>query len=191
MEALGGNATFNFNDTLYDKIWTKKNQGKVDWSDKGATFTVEQSGDSPQLISNFYMLFGRVEVVMKAAPGQGIISSAILQSEALDEIDWEFKGGDTTQVYTNYFGKGDMSDYNRGAEYKSDPPQDGFHNYTLDWTKDRIQWFLDGNMLRELKYDDAQGGTRYPQTPCNIRMGIWAGGDVKNNAQDVVVSKSM
>jgi hypothetical protein len=188
MPALGSNATFNFNDTLYDKLWTPKNQGKVDWSEKGATFTIERSGDSPQLVSNFYMLFGRVEIVMKAAGGQGIVSSAILQSECLDEIDWEFLGSNSTHAMTNYFGKGNTTDFTRGKEYEMSPPQEEFHNYTIDWTKDRIQWWLDDKMLRELVPAEALNGKNYPQTPMNIRLGSWSGGDVQNNDKGVVVS---
>ena len=106
MPALGGNATFTFNDTMSDKLWEEKNAGKVDWSDKGTTFTIKSRGESPMIQSSFYMLFGRLEVVMKAAKGKGIVSSAILQSECLDEIDWEFLGSNTTHILTNYYGKG-------------------------------------------------------------------------------------
>ncbi|KAF1944710.1 hypothetical protein EJ02DRAFT_452304 [Clathrospora elynae] len=189
MQALGGNATFNWNKTGIpsdDKVWKKQNQGKIDWSEKGATWTVERSGDSPTAQSVFYMLFGRFEVVMKVAKGTGIISSAILQSEALDEIDWEFRGNNAS-ILTNYFGKGDTTTYDRGKDYSLDfAPQDDFHNYTIDWTKDRIQWWVDGKMVRMLEPADAKGGTRYPQTPMNIRLGIWAAGDTKNNDPGVV-----
>lgn len=105
MQALGGNATFLWNKTGIpsgDKVWIKTNQGKIDWTEKGATFTVARSGDSPTAASKFYMLFGRLEVVMRAAKGKGIISSAILQSEALDEVDWEWKGSNSSMM-TNYF----------------------------------------------------------------------------------------
>lgn len=190
MQALGGNATFNFNKTGIpsdDKIWKKQNQGKIDWSEKGATFTIERSGDAPMVQSKFYMLFGRFEVIMRAASGKGIVSSAILQSEALDEVDWEFLGSNQTHVLTNYFGKGNTTSFDRGEEFRMDKaPQDGFHNYTIDWTKERIQWWLDGKMLRELVPAQALGGRNYPQTPMNIRMGSWAGGDKNNNDPGVV-----
>jgi hypothetical protein len=194
MEALGGNATFFWNKTgipTGSKVWEKQNQGSIDWSEDaqggGATFTIERSGDSPMVQSKFYMLFGRFEVVMKAAPGTGIVSSAILQSEALDEIDWEFLGTNTKQCLTNYFGKGNTSSYDRGKDFEMSAPQDDYHNYTIDWTKDRIQWWLDGKMLRELLPADALNGKNYPQTPMNIRLGVWAGGDVANNDPGVVV----
>jgi beta-glucanase (GH16 family) len=65
-------------------------------------------------------------------------------------------------------------------------PQEDFHNYTIDWTKDRIQWILDDNILRTLEFGQALGGKNYPQTPMNVRLGMWAGGDVKNNDPGVV-----
>jgi beta-glucanase (GH16 family) len=191
MPALGGNATFNFNETYNEDIWTKKNQGTIRQTEQGTEFIVQKEGDSAQLVSSFYMLFGRLEIVMKAAGGQGIVSSAILQSECLDEIDWEFLGGKNARVYTNYFGKGNMTDLTRGKDYESVATQDGFHNYTIDWTKDRVQWYVDGKMVRELKPDEALGGKNYPQTPMNIRLGPWAGGDVKNNNEGTVVSTAI
>ncbi|KAF1914227.1 concanavalin A-like lectin/glucanase domain-containing protein [Ampelomyces quisqualis] len=172
MQALGSNATFIFTTTgipSNDKIWRKQNQGKIDWEEKqGATFTIERSGDSPMVQSRFYMLFGRLE------------------SEALDEIDWEFLGSNTTHALTNYFGKGNTSSFDRGKEFPMDAPQDEFHNYTIDWTKERIQWWLDGKMLRELVPAQALNGFNYPQTPMNVRLGMWAGGDARNNAAGVV-----
>lgn len=169
-------------------IWKKENAGSVDYSDKGTTFTVDRRGDAPYIQSTFYLFFGRSEVIMKAAPGQGIVSSAILQSEDLDEIDWEFLGGNKTTVLTNYYGKGNNTyDPARGKDFTVDAaPQDDFHNYTIDWTKERIQWWLDGKMIRELKYADALNGDNYPQTPMNIRLGVWAGGDTENNPEDTV-----
>ncbi|KAF2868545.1 concanavalin A-like lectin/glucanase domain-containing protein [Massariosphaeria phaeospora] len=186
--ALGGNATFNFNATMNEQIWRKKNQGLTEKGLEGTTFTIERSGDSPKMDSTFYMLFGRVEVVMRAANGTGIVSSIMLQSESLDEIDWEFLG-DQDEAMTAYFGRGDRekSDgYTPGEEFPMKSPQADFHNYTLDWTKERIQWWLDDKMVRELKYEDAKGGKRYPQTPMNVRIGPWAGGDKDNNAPGVV-----
>ena len=52
---------------------------------------------------------------LKAAPGTGIVSSAILQSDDLDELDWEWLGGTeyASKVQTNYFGKRPSSFINR------------------------------------------------------------------------------
>lgn len=189
MQALGADAHFYLNRTdppFNENVWTKQNQGDIVWGEKGATFIIRKSGDAPLVQSKFYMLFGRFEMILRAAKGTGIVSTGILQSEDLDEVDWEFLG-QSNEAMTNYFGKGNNATYDRGKEYPMDPaPQEGFHNYTVDWTKDRIQWWLDGKMLRELLPADALNGTNYPQTPMNIRIGIWSAGDTKNNAPGVV-----
>jgi hypothetical protein len=68
--------------------WGKQNQGSVTYDSNGANFILAQQGDSPTFVSNDYILFGSMEVVMKAASGQGIVSSLILLSDDLDELDW-------------------------------------------------------------------------------------------------------
>lgn len=60
-------------------------------------------------------------------------------------------------------------------------PEETFHTYSIDWTSERIEWLLDGEVVRTLKYADAVDGTNYPQTPMRIRIGIWAGGDPDNS----------
>jgi hypothetical protein len=62
--------------------------GKVTTGGQGGEFTLAKRGDAPTIDTSGYFLFGKVEVVMKAAPGTGIVSSIVLESDALDEIDW-------------------------------------------------------------------------------------------------------
>lgn len=146
----------------------------------GAVYTISKSGDAPTVQTNFYVFFGVVSVVMKAAPGTGIVSSAILESDDLDEIDWEWLGGTATEVETNYFGKGNTSTYDRETYVQMADSQADFHNYTIVWTKDTTTWMIDGESVRTLAYADANGGSNYPQTPMRVKLGIWAGGDPSN-----------
>ncbi|RYP14252.1 hypothetical protein DL765_006503 [Monosporascus sp. GIB2] len=66
----------------------KASGGTVTYDSNGAAFTVTRGGDAPQLSSVFFIMFGRVEFTLKAAPGAGIVSFFVLQSDCLDEIDW-------------------------------------------------------------------------------------------------------
>ncbi|ETS87053.1 hypothetical protein PFICI_00881 [Pestalotiopsis fici W106-1] len=150
-------------------------------STDGVTFTVAESGDAPQLNSLFYIMFGRVEFELKAAPGAGIVSSVVLQSDDLDEIDMEWLGADTYQVATNYFGKGQVTTYNRGEWNPAEGCQDNFIKYTIDWTSERIVWMVADTVVRTLTYDDAETD-QYPQTPMQIKFGAWSGGDSSNSA---------
>ncbi|KAL8845606.1 MAG: hypothetical protein Q9176_000242 [Flavoplaca citrina] len=153
-------------------------QGNPTYDSNGATFTVAKPGDSPQVTSKWYIMFGRVEVQLKPAGGVGIVSSAVLQSDALDEIDWEWIGGDSNQVQSNYFSKGQTTTYNRGAFHPDPNNQASFRTYTIDWTADQIAWQIDGKTVRTLTPEAAQG--QYPQTPMMVKLGAWSGGDSAN-----------
>ena len=125
-------------------------------------------------------MFGHIDVVMQAAPGVGIVSSMVLQSDDLDEVDFEWLGADDTQVQTNYFGKGITGSYNRGAFEANPGAQNGFHTYSMDWTAEQIEWQIDGQTVRVLTQADAETN-QYPQTPMQLKLGIWAGGDPSNS----------
>ena len=56
--------------------------------EKGAVFSISKDGHAPTITSKKYIFFGRVEIQIQAAFGVGIVTSAVLQSDCLDEIDW-------------------------------------------------------------------------------------------------------
>ena len=124
-------------------------------------------------------MFGHVEFVIKAAPGAGIVSSAVLQSDDLDEIDWEWLGGDDQQVQSNFYGKGMTTTYNRGAFHPAPGNHDGFNTYSIDWTADQIVWQINGQTVRAQTSANTNGYP-YPQTPMVVKVGAWSGGDPSN-----------
>ncbi len=149
------------------------------YNSNGASFTVANPGDAPLIASKWYIMFGHVEFVIKAAPGVGIVSSAILQSDDLDEIDFEWLGYDNAKVQTNFFGKGDATTYNRGAAFPAAGNHDGFNTYAIDWTANQIVWSVNGKTVRTLT-PTSTNGYPYPQTPMMIKVGAWSGGDSSN-----------
>ncbi|KAI9713599.1 MAG: hypothetical protein M1820_000982 [Bogoriella megaspora] len=194
--ALGTNVTFNWNSSskVDTKVWNATGGGTLAYNDDqeaAAQFVIQHQLDSPTITSSFYILFGRVSVIMRAATGTGIVSSIVLESDDLDEIDWEFLGGNHTHAETNFFGKGNTTAYDRATWHtlpNNAAPQDDFHNYTIVWNKDKLQWLIDDQEVRTLPYDDklALGGKNYPQTPMTLKLGIWAGGDPSENEPGVV-----
>ncbi|CRK07037.1 hypothetical protein BN1708_009764 [Verticillium longisporum] len=138
----------------------------------GASMIIFEESNAPTLTSKEYLFFGKVECVLRASPGQGIITSIVLQSDALDEIDWEFIGGDHTHVQTNYFHLG-KKDYTYGRKHELPfNAMDEFHAYTIEWTQDAITFSIDGNVVRTAT--PAEGS--YPQTPMQLKLGTWVGG---------------
>jgi beta-glucanase (GH16 family) len=121
---------------------------------------------------------------LEAAPGAGIVSAFILQSDDLDEIDWEWLGGTTTNVQSNYFSKG-VANYGNGGVHNVANPQTTYHSmskcpavlivaYVIDWSPTQIEWLIDGVVVRTVTA--ATAGSAYPQTPSQVRVGTWCGG---------------
>ncbi|KAF4122169.1 Glycosyl hydrolases family 16 [Geosmithia morbida] len=153
----------------------------ISYDDKGALFSISKESEAPTIATHKRIFFGKVEVEMQAAQGQGIITSVVLESKDLDEIDWEWIGGDNTKVQSNYYGKGDTTTYDRVVYHDISAPLTSVHKYTVEWTSSAITWSVDDNVLRTLKYADAQGGSRYPQTPMEVKLGTWVGGGKNTN----------
>ena len=49
----------------------------------------------------------------------------------------------------------------------------------MEWTEEQIVWQIDGTTVRVLAAADAEKG-QYPQTPCQLKVGSWSGGDPSN-----------
>ncbi|KAK4946881.1 60S ribosomal protein L37 [Elasticomyces elasticus] len=159
-------------------------------SQNGATFTFAKRYDAPYIWSRFYFLFGHVEVVVKTAPGTGIITAATLLSDDLDEVDWEWSGNDFDQpsglVQTNYFGKGVTGNYDRSTTVTVSDPQAEFHTYAWDWTPNALTWSIDGTNVRTLTNNyQTTGDYQYPQTPSRVHLGVWDAGDPDNSPTTV------
>lgn len=128
---------------------------KVTLGNDGAELTFNKRYDAPMMSTSWNIFFGRVEYVVKAAPGTGIISSMVMLSDDLDEVDWEFRGGITDSVQTNYFGKGYTGTYNRSTTESVTTPQAAFHTYAVDWSPTSLVWSIDGKSVRTVNAADA------------------------------------
>ncbi|KAJ4393959.1 hypothetical protein N0V93_003176 [Gnomoniopsis smithogilvyi] len=174
--AFGGEANIDFTKGASDLFTAASNTGVV-YGDNGAEFTINATGQAPTFTSTKYLFFGTVEVKMRVAKGQGIISTIVLESDVLDEIDWEWLGGTNGEVQSNYFSKGDTATYGTLEQDIAIPGGDDidtFHTYTLDWSPTQLQWKVDGTAYRTLTY--AGNEDTYPQTPMMVKIGTWCGG---------------
>ncbi|KAJ4293811.1 hypothetical protein N0V88_005323 [Collariella sp. IMI 366227] len=145
-------------------------------NDLGAIFSISKETDAPTIGSKQYIFFGQVDVTVRAARGVGIVTSFVLQSDDLDEIDWEWLGADNAQVQTNFFSKGCTETYDRGGFSPVADPVNVFHTYTIKWTPTQLDWIIDGTVVRTLMNTGAAGCAGYPQTPMQIKLGTWVAG---------------
>ena len=124
--------------------------------------------------------FGRYEVVMTAARGDGVISSFFTYTgpwfdDPHDEIDFEFLGRDPTKVWAMAFADGQKLS-GRWIDLGFDAAE-APHLYAFEWHPDRIIWYVDGKEI--LRVTEADGPL--PQTPGKIYSNIWAGGKAQRN----------
>ncbi|CUM62792.1 uncharacterized protein PRCAT00000350001 [Priceomyces carsonii] len=151
----------------------------IEYTPEGLKMTIRKRLDNPAVVSDFHILHGKVEVEIKAAKGQGIISSFYLQSNDLDEIDAaEIFGGNPFEFQSNFFVKGNATTWDRGGYHPMEtPPMNSFNKYAIEWTKEELVWLLNGRVVRVLKRDNPH---KFPTSPMLIRFSLWAGGDPQN-----------
>lgn len=145
----------------------------------GLVFSIKTVSNAPTIAFSKYIMHGKIEAYVKAAAGGGIVSSVILLSDTLDEIDWEWVGGDNANVQSNFFGKANTESYDREKHIAVNNPFGSIHKYTIEWTKDKITWSVDDlpALTRVLLKTDplTEGGLYYPQTPMQVKLGNWVG----------------
>ncbi|KAM3496499.1 hypothetical protein MY3957_000339 [Beauveria namnaoensis] len=146
----------------------------VTYDSRGAIVAMDAPGQAPTLRSDNYLFFGRVDVELQAAPGKGIVTSVVLLSDDLDEIDFETVGFDNKQIQSNYFSKGDDSVFDRGGNHAVDNPLGAIHKYTFEWTPEKIDWIINGAVVRTLTR--AAVGEAFPQSPMQVKLGAWVAG---------------
>ena len=183
--------TFNNSMTEFDPNLFNITAGEdlIEFTDEGAQLSISASGESVTVETAFYIFWGSVELLFRAASGQGIISTLVLLSDDLDEIDWEIKGGNTSSVTCNYFGWGNTSQFNSefiptvGDGWGSQGAMGDLHNYTVVWNENQLEWLLDGESVRTAPYQKAG---LWPQTPSFLKFGIWSAGDTNKQPKGTV-----
>ncbi|GAP82754.1 putative ice nucleation protein [Rosellinia necatrix] len=184
--ALGGSNYYDFITDGGDAFEKSDNSTFGTDPSSGLEFIIWEEDDAPTLTLPQYIFFGRLEVTLKFARGTGIVTTLVLQSDCLDEIDIDLVGGEKSQLQSNYFGKGNTSSFDRGGYHNISDPSLQFHTYAVDWTSERIQWMVDGKTVRVLNYEDADSGRQFPQTPAQLKMGTWVAG--KSNVPEGTVA---
>ncbi|KAF1730450.1 putative glycosidase crf1 [Beauveria bassiana] len=148
---------------------------EVTYGPRGAVSAVDAPMQAPTLQSKKTIFFGRLEVVMQAAPGKGVITSIVLLSDDLDEIDIEAVGSDTARIQSNTFSRGDSTRHDLlGYLPVADTTAAAGHTYTVDWTTERIEFAVDGVVQRTLRRADIPD--RYPESPMRVKLGAWVAG---------------
>jgi beta-glucanase (GH16 family) len=137
----------------------------------------------------FSQTYGRFEARMQMPRGQGIWPAFWMLGDSITTKGWpacgeidimEFLGHDTMTAYTTLHGPG----YS-GAESKSKPFKltsgpsfsDGFHVFAAEWSPDRIDWFINGQLCHTRTPADVQGNEWVFNTPHFMILNLAVGGN--------------
>lgn len=101
--------------------------------------------------------------------------SSLEGDKTQDEIDFEFLGKDKGIIQTNVYtvGTGNREEIHQlGFDSSLE-----FHEYTIDWSPERILWLIDGTQVR--KHERKEGGA-YPTKPMFLYASVWNAGYIDN-----------
>ena len=124
--------------------------------------------------------YGTYEVCMKPAKGSGLMTSFFTYtspdenppSPQHDEIDIEFRGMDTSKMWTNFFYAGVYNPNHEQAIPLGFDAADDFHRYKFVWTASEIKWYVDGVLKRTVPH---AGNDPLPIHSGKIMVNLWSG----------------
>jgi endo-1,3-1,4-beta-glycanase ExoK len=116
--------------------------------------------------------YGTYEIRMKAVAGAGLNTGFFtyigpVHKQPHDEIDFEVLGKDPSKVQINQFVNGKNSGDEKLVPVQGDADK-GFHDYAFVWEKERIRWYVDGELVGE-----ATDPAKLPTHPGKIFASLW------------------
>lgn len=160
-------------------------------NDKGLEFSllkkesITKKFSSASIVSQKPYQFARIEVTMKPAKANGVITACFFhRNDPWQEIDFEFLGKDTRKVLINvYFNPGDDGmkyNYgNRGTPALVDLGFDAaldFHIYTIEWEPHEIRWYVDNKLIYVRSNWEP---TPIPHLPMYFYTNVWPSNSIE------------
>ncbi|KAI9476186.1 MAG: concanavalin A-like lectin/glucanase domain-containing protein [Benjaminiella poitrasii] len=156
-------------------------------SDNDNPYNKYTAVDSPNFVAKNLLHYGRVTYTLKAAGTKGVVTAAVLYAPDGDEIDFEMLGAQTDRAQTNYFYSSDILYGVNGGDTSLDiDTASDFHNYTIDWTPERIKFSVDDEVIRTVKNKDdcdSDGDCTYPTHAAEIQFGMWDASNPSSTAE--------
>ncbi|KAG7663677.1 UTR2 [[Candida] subhashii] len=157
--------------------------GWIDYHDNALLVQMPANSTGTVLSSTKYAWYGRIGATLKTSHDVGVVTAFITFSDVQDEIDYEFVGYDTKTPQTNFYAQGILN-YTNARNSTVNDTFLYYHLYEMDWTEEKIDWIIDGNVVRTLNRADTWNETTkrydYPQTPSRLQISLWPGGDPSN-----------
>ncbi|KAG8691513.1 hypothetical protein FRC11_002409 [Ceratobasidium sp. 423] len=168
---LSNSTLYNGNASAHDFVLEKGNIFNTNQNGGELVLTLTEANGGTRISSTRYVYYGTISALIRTSKWAGVVTAFITMSDVKDEIDWEWPdaaGHGTTvknlsDTYVNY------------------------HNYTIDWQEDQLNWLIDGKVVRTLKKADTlnNGRYEYPSTPSRVQLSLWPAG-INTSAQGTI-----
>ncbi|GJN88309.1 hypothetical protein Rhopal_001274-T1 [Rhodotorula paludigena] len=137
--------------------------------------TLTENGGGTRVSTTRNVLYGTIQANMRTVATAGVVTAFITMSGVKDEIDYEWTGGNTDEVQSNWYWEGDIADYSHGGKHTANNRDTSYITYGLVWTPTELDWQVNGRTVRTLKKSDDPNG-RFPQTPSRVQFSVWPAG---------------
>jgi len=100
--------------------------------------------------------YGRVEARAKLPVGHGIWPAIWMLGSNITEVGWplcgeidilEYVGREPDMVFNSLHTKDSHGNTVNTKKTKIETIEEGFHTYTADWTPEKIDFYVDGNLM--------------------------------------------
>ena len=145
----------------------------------------------------FELKYGRIEARIKIPRGQGIWPAFWMLGKDIDDVGWpncgeidimENIGREPKTVHGTIHGPGYSGAQGIGAPYNLPDNAafaDDFHVYAVVWSKNRIKWYVDGNLFQTLTPKNLPEGERWVfDHPFFLIMNLAVGGNWPGSPDD-------
>ncbi len=136
--------------------------------------------------------YGKVDARIKLPKGQGLWPAFWMLGQNIHQVGWPKCGEIDIMEHINnedvlygtlhWHNEKHVSD---GEKTPRDVTQ--FHNYTIEWDKGVISWFLDGTKYHEVSIKDSINSTTEFNKPFYIILNLAIGGDWPKNPDETTV----
>ncbi|CAG7848536.1 SubName: Full=Related to UTR2-cell wall protein {ECO:0000313/EMBL:CCA66555.1} [Serendipita indica DSM 11827] len=199
--------TYDGNSTAYD--WTIDAGTPLNTNNNGGELALILTQDSrapkgTRISTTEYVLYGTITATIKTSKWNGVVGAFITMSNIKvrfivtgqartkyfgKEIDWEWPGNHPLEAQSNFFFQGHV-DYTAGhgaTHTLSSDSYENYHDYTINWQPDQLQFSIDGNVVRTVRKEETlvDGVYQYPTSPARVQLSIWPGG-LPDSPQGVV-----
>lgn len=113
--------------------------------------------------------YGTFEARMKVPYARGMNANMFTfigppQDRPHNEIDFEFIAPNNPVLQTNVHFRGDSEN----TELLARSDDNAFHDYAFVWEPGRVRWFIDGELIRDLR------GDALPNEPQKMYLSLWS-----------------